>query len=162
AGWARTGASIAGSSIMVSAKFPVKHMPMAPTPGPPHSWCASRASARSHCVTGLDWLAASALNSALTQARWKTAMPSSAPGTAPESQPPGDRRSRVARSVLVHPDFEFVEELLQVRSGLFRRSLAHEPPELRLLAFGLAGAPIFEPFLGRRKTRPSRNRRGNV
>ena len=28
-----TGASIDGSSIMVSAKFPVKHMPMAPTPG---------------------------------------------------------------------------------------------------------------------------------
>ncbi len=27
---------------------------MAPTPGPPHSWCARRAKARSHFVTGLD------------------------------------------------------------------------------------------------------------
>jgi hypothetical protein len=32
-----TGASIDGSSIIDSAKLPVKHMPMAPTPGPPHS-----------------------------------------------------------------------------------------------------------------------------
>ena len=64
-----TGASTDGSSIMVSAKFPVKHMPMAPTPGPPHSPCANRASERSHCVTGLDSLAAKARNSALTQAR---------------------------------------------------------------------------------------------
>ncbi|MCY1224436.1 hypothetical protein D9M72_365940 [compost metagenome] len=78
-----TGASTAGSSIMVSAKLPVKHMPMAPTPGPPHSACASRASARSHCVTGLEALPAKARNSALTQARWNTALPSSASGTAP-------------------------------------------------------------------------------
>ena len=34
-------------------------------------------------VTGLDWLAAKARNSALTHARWKMAVPSSAPGTAP-------------------------------------------------------------------------------
>jgi hypothetical protein len=53
-GWARTDASIDGSSIMVSAKLPVKHMPIAPTPRPPHSSCAVRASARSHCVTGLE------------------------------------------------------------------------------------------------------------
>ena len=82
-GWHTTGASIAGSSIIESAKLPVKHMPIAPTPGPPHSSCASRASARSHCVTGLDSLAAKARNSALTQARLNTATPSSAPGTAP-------------------------------------------------------------------------------
>src|SRR5207245_604746 len=71
------------AGFVVSGKLPVKHMPMAPTPGPPHSRCARRASARSHCVTGLDALAAKARNSALTHARWKTAAPSSAPGTAP-------------------------------------------------------------------------------
>ena len=84
-----TGASIEGSSIIDSAKLPVKHMPMAPTPGPPHSSCASRANARSHCVTGLDSLAAKARNSALTQARLNTAMPSSTCGTAP-SRPNSD------------------------------------------------------------------------
>ena len=42
----------------MSAKLPVKHIPMAPTPGPPHCSWASRASARSHRVTGLDSLAA--------------------------------------------------------------------------------------------------------
>ena len=68
-GWDSTGASIDGSSIIVSAKFPVKHIPIAPTPGPPHSSWANRASDRSHCVTGLDSFAAKARNSALTQAR---------------------------------------------------------------------------------------------
>jgi hypothetical protein len=53
-----TGASIAGSSIIESAKFPVKHMPIAPTPFPPQSGCACAASARSHAMTGLDWFAA--------------------------------------------------------------------------------------------------------
>ena len=80
---------IDGSSIIDSAKLPVKHMPMAPTPGPPHSACASFASARSHCVTGLVSLAANARNSALTQTRWKIAAPSSAAGTAP-SRPNSD------------------------------------------------------------------------
>src|SRR5262249_46111706 len=47
-----------------------------------YGW-ARRASARSHWVTGLDWLAASARNSALTHARRKTSPPSSTPGTAP-------------------------------------------------------------------------------
>src|SRR3981189_38981 len=59
-GWESTGASIDGSSIMVSAKFPVKHIPMAPTPGPPRSPCAKRASDRRHFVTGLDSFAARA------------------------------------------------------------------------------------------------------
>ena len=54
---------------MLSAKLPVKHIPIAPTPGPPHSPCASRASDRSHWVTGLDSFAAKARNSALTHAR---------------------------------------------------------------------------------------------
>ena len=82
-GSASTGASIAGSSIIVSAKLPVKHIPIAPTPGPPHCSCASRASARSHTVTGLEPPAPKARNSLLTHAFWKTATPSSAPGTAP-------------------------------------------------------------------------------
>ena len=60
-----TGASIEGSSIIVSAKLPVKHIPIAPTPGPPHASCASFASARSHRVTGLDPAPAKARNSAL-------------------------------------------------------------------------------------------------
>lgn len=64
-----TGASIDFSSIMDSAKFPVKHMPIAPTPGPPHSACACAASARSHTVMGLDALEAKARNSALTHPR---------------------------------------------------------------------------------------------
>ena len=65
--------SIDGSSIIVSAKLPVKHIPIAPTPGPPHSWWASLASDRSKTVTGLDSLAEKARNSALTHDRWKTA-----------------------------------------------------------------------------------------
>ncbi len=38
---------------MARAYPPVKHMPTAPTPGPPHSACAWAASARSHVTTGL-------------------------------------------------------------------------------------------------------------
>ena len=67
----------------MSAKLPVKHMPIAPTPGPPHSPCASRASDRSHTVTGLDSLAANARNSALMHARCRMAAPSSTCGSAP-------------------------------------------------------------------------------
>jgi hypothetical protein len=59
-GWDKTGASTELSSIIERAKFPVKHMPIVPTPGPPHSSCANLARALSHCVTGLDLLAASA------------------------------------------------------------------------------------------------------
>ena len=57
-GWESTGASIAGSSIIESAKLPVKHMPIAPTPLPPESGSACAARARSQRVTGLDWFAA--------------------------------------------------------------------------------------------------------
>ena len=73
----------------MSAKLPVKHMPIAPTPAPPHSPCASLASERSHWVTGLDSLAANARNSALMHARCRTAPPSSTCGTAP-SRPNSD------------------------------------------------------------------------
>jgi hypothetical protein len=54
AGWLRTRARTAGSTAMASANPPVKHMPMARTPGPPHSPCACLASARSHVVTQLE------------------------------------------------------------------------------------------------------------
>ena len=53
-GWATTGATTAGSVIMASAKPPVKHMPTAPTPWPPHSAWAWRASARSQSTMGLE------------------------------------------------------------------------------------------------------------
>ena len=59
-----TGARTAGSSIIDSAKLPVKHMPIAPTPRPPHSGKACAASARSQSTIGLDSLAAKARNSA--------------------------------------------------------------------------------------------------
>jgi len=67
-GWASTGASTAFSNIIDSAKLPVKHMPIAPTPLPPHSLCACAASARSHWVIGLEALAAKARNSLEMQA----------------------------------------------------------------------------------------------
>ena len=41
-----TGATTLGSVIIARAKPPVKHMPSAPTPLPPHSPCALRARAR--------------------------------------------------------------------------------------------------------------------
>ena len=66
-GCASTGASTDGSSIIDSAKLPVKHMPIAPTPGPPHSRCANAASARSHCVAGELSLAWKARNWRLMQ-----------------------------------------------------------------------------------------------
>jgi hypothetical protein len=83
AGCDSTGASTDFSSIIDSAKLPVKHMPMAPTPGPPHSLWACAARARNHTVTGLDSFAAKARNSRLTQARSKTTLPSLAVATAP-------------------------------------------------------------------------------
>ena len=64
-----TGAITTSSTISASAKFPVKHIPIAPTPGPPHSEWAWRHSARSQSVIGLDSPRASTLNSRLMQAR---------------------------------------------------------------------------------------------
>ena len=51
-GWDSTGASTVSSTIMARANPPVKHMPTTPTPGPPHTSCSWRASARNHTVTG--------------------------------------------------------------------------------------------------------------
>ena len=68
-GWLSTGASMVSSTIMPSANPPVKHMPTAPTPGPPHSAWASAASRRSHPITGLVRSSANAVNSRATHTR---------------------------------------------------------------------------------------------
>ncbi len=47
-----TGATTCSSTIIASAKPPLKHMPSAPTPGPPSSACRSAARARSQPMTG--------------------------------------------------------------------------------------------------------------
>ena len=62
-GWLRTGATTTLSTIMPSAKPPVKHIPTAPTPGPPQRTCSSAARARSHPITGLVLPLASTVNS---------------------------------------------------------------------------------------------------
>ena len=62
-----TGATTDDSAIMASAKPPVKHMPTAPTPLPPHSAWTLRARARSQSTMGLDSFVAQALNSRLMQ-----------------------------------------------------------------------------------------------
>src|ERR1700759_754469 len=63
----RTGATTEGSVIIASAYPPVKHMPTAPTPLPPHSACALRASARHQSTIGLDFPFAHTLNSRAMQ-----------------------------------------------------------------------------------------------
>ncbi len=67
-GWLSTGASTMSSTIIASAKPPVKHMPMTPMPGPPQRSCSARASWRSHDVTGLVFFRANQENSRETQA----------------------------------------------------------------------------------------------
>ena len=67
-GWLSTGASTMSSTIMASAKPPVKHMPTTPTPGPPQRSCSEAASLRSHTVIGLVLLSAKAENSRETHA----------------------------------------------------------------------------------------------
>ena len=52
-GWLRTGATTTSSTIMARANPPVKHMPTAPTPGPPQRSCSSRARARNQAMIGL-------------------------------------------------------------------------------------------------------------
>ena len=67
-GWLSTGASTTSSTIMASAKPPVKHMPTTPTPGPPQRSCSAAASLRNHTVIGLVFFSAKAENSFETQA----------------------------------------------------------------------------------------------
>ena len=51
-GWLSTGASISGSVAIARANPPVKHMPTAPTPGPPWRSWHWRASARNQSMAG--------------------------------------------------------------------------------------------------------------
>src|SRR5262245_23879131 len=96
-----TGARTAGSSISDSAKLPVKHMPIAPTPRPPQSGCAWAASARSQSITGLDLSAAKARNSRLMQARAITPRPrSSTPADAGIAEEP---RHEDGEAGVAHP-----------------------------------------------------------
>ncbi len=105
-GWLRTGATTASSTIMPRAKPPVKHMPTAPTPGPPHLRCSSRANARSQLTTGLVRPAAITVNSRETPGagerrhgvagRWGTAVLAEEVGhDRGEAAPPRYARSRL-------------------------------------------------------------------
>ena len=67
-GWLPTGARTAGSTAEASAKPPLKHMPMTPTPRPPTSPCRCRASARTYSAIGRSALRAKAANSFVMQA----------------------------------------------------------------------------------------------
>ena len=67
-GWLSTGASTKSSTIMASAKPPVKHMPTTPTPGPPQRSCSDLASGRSQEVIGLVRFRAKQENSREMQA----------------------------------------------------------------------------------------------
>ena len=67
-GWLSTGAITSGVAIMPRANPPVKHMPIAPTPGPPHSPWVYRARARSQSVIGARRPVANDANSFDTQA----------------------------------------------------------------------------------------------
>jgi len=62
-GWLSTGANMMSSTIMARAKPPVKHMPTAPTPGPPQRSCSDLARARNQLVMGLVRLRAKHENS---------------------------------------------------------------------------------------------------
>ena len=62
-GWLSTGAATWPSTIIARAKPPVKHMPRAPTPGPPSSSCSEAARARVQVAMGDVLLVARAVNS---------------------------------------------------------------------------------------------------
>ena len=66
-GWLKTGACIRSSTIIPSANPPVKHIPTAPTPGPPQAAWASAANARSQRMIGLVSFNAHVVNSRATQ-----------------------------------------------------------------------------------------------
>ena len=67
------GPSTGASTIIARAKPPVKHMPSAPTPGPPSSSCSSLASERSQPATGEVTPVRSLVNSRLTHT-WRSAL----------------------------------------------------------------------------------------
>jgi hypothetical protein len=64
-----TGARTDSSAVSETAKPPVRHIPMSPTPGPPQRLWTSRQRARSQSVIGLERFCAKIANSRLTQAR---------------------------------------------------------------------------------------------
>jgi hypothetical protein len=66
-GSASTGASRRSSAAIASANPPVKHIPTAPTPGPPQRACSLAARARSQLITGEVLPVASTVNSRLMQ-----------------------------------------------------------------------------------------------
>ena len=67
-GWLPTDARTAGSTAAASAKPPLKHIPMTPTPGPPAVPCRRRASARTYSAIGRSAFRAKAANSLVMQA----------------------------------------------------------------------------------------------
>ena len=62
-GWLSTGATITLSTIIPSANPPLKHIPTAPTPGPPADACRSVARARSQPMIGDVCCSAQIVNS---------------------------------------------------------------------------------------------------
>lgn len=62
-----TAARSRSSAAIANANPPVKHMPTAPTPGPPHAACSRAASARSQVTIGEVFPVASLVNSRRTQ-----------------------------------------------------------------------------------------------
>ena len=86
-GWHSTGAATESSTIIASAKPPVKHMPSAPTPGPPSSSCSSRARLRSQPAIGAVSPVASLVNSRLTQT-WRSDARDRERGSSPRSGVP--------------------------------------------------------------------------
>jgi hypothetical protein len=67
-GWLATGARTTGSTAAASAKPPLKHIPITPTPGPPARSCRDRASARTYSAIGRSARRANAANSRVMQA----------------------------------------------------------------------------------------------
>src|ERR1700677_3954163 len=61
-GWLSTGATTLGSTAMFNANPPVRHMPITPTPLPPHSLNRHRARGLSQLTMGLDLFCANKVN----------------------------------------------------------------------------------------------------
>ena len=91
-GWASTGAATGAPAIIASAIPPVKHMPTAPTPGPPSSACSVRARARSQSAIGAVWL----------EAELGELAPDAEPGKGRKSIRNGDRGAGLAEQAGQH------------------------------------------------------------
>ncbi len=79
-GWESTGTSRLGCVAIAKANPPVKHIPTAPTPGPPQRSCSAPARARNQPTTGDVRCVAQVVNSRLThrgttvRAKWAAAV----------------------------------------------------------------------------------------